>query len=78
MQNDNDTNKLMAKLDGEEAARIQQEELDKMTQNEIDQKRLRIEWRLMLENGYDEDIEERKQRALVEKKEVYTGPTSID
>lgn len=68
----------MAKLDDEEAARVYQEELDMMTQNEIDQKRLRIEWRLMLENSYDEDIKERKQRALIEKKEIVTGPTSID
>ena len=49
-----------------------------MTENEMEQRRLRYEWRKMLENGYDDDLIEHERNAIKDKKEVLTGPTSIN
>lgn len=48
-----------------------------MTDNDIEQRRLRYEWRKMLENGYDQDIIEHELKVSQEKKDVITGPTSL-
>ena len=48
-----------------------------MYKNDEEQRRLRFEWRKMLEEGYDEDILEHERKDKVEKRDVITGPTSL-
>ena len=48
-----------------------------MHRNDEEQRRLRFEWRKMLEEGYDEDVLEHERKANIDKKEVITGPTSL-
>lgn len=38
---------------------------------------MRYEWRKQLENGYERDMQDVKQRVQQEKKEVRSGPTTI-
>lgn len=78
MQQDGDNRRTMAQLDDEQARRVLEEQIRMMSLNDNEQRRLRYEWRKMLENGYDEDILEHERRADVEKKEVLTGPTSLN
>ena len=48
---------------------MQEEQARMMTQNELEQSKLRFEWRKQLENGYDQDLKDHERNASQEKKE---------
>lgn len=49
-----------------------------MAVRETEQKKIRYEWRKMLEDGYDSQIEARQRQNALEVKNLRTGPTSIN
>ena len=44
-----------------------EEQIRMMSNNDYEQRRMRYEWRKMLENGYDEDMLEHERKASQEK-----------
>ena len=59
------------------AVKIQNDNIKMLTDNELKQKQLRLEWSKLLQSSYDEDIEDHKRRNFLEHEAVISGPTSI-
>ena len=52
----------MARFEKEMAQKQVEERVRDLTKTEMEQKKMRFEWRKQLENGYEKDIEETKLR----------------
>ena len=77
MQTSN-TAQQIAKFDKDMAMEQQQERIRMMTKTEIAQQNLRREWRKTLEEGYQGDMQLKKDKDQGELKELKNGPTTLN
>ena len=72
-----DITKQIKVLEGDLAFQQQEDRIRSLMIKEVEEKKLRKEWRKSLENGYEVQMKDQKKKITEEMKHARTGPTTM-